>query len=299
MTDTLPYRRRVRVLIGPLEEWRGGGNEKLSVALDGDGTQSGLRIKFQVHQHVVSTATPTVIQIYNLSKELRNELQKPAIQIALWVGWYDTDLVLLYTGSLLQATNYRHGPDIVTTLLTNAAFGGLSRTVLAQTFAGGSKLRDIVLNIAKRIPGVVVDPKNVNINTTKRIGNQGLSFALPINEALDGLSRVYGFSWRVENKIFYAIVDGTYLGTNKPVISHRNGFLLRCEPMLTGAFQQQRGVIINSILNPYVKAGGLVALDSAVNPQLNRDYVVHELFHNGDTHASTWESHVHSFIQVG
>ena len=299
MIEALPYRRRVRVLIGPLEEWRGGGNEKLSAVLEGDGTQSGLRIKFQVYQHVISTATPTVIQVYNLSRELRNELQKSEIQIALWVGWYETDMVLLYTGSLLQTVHYRQGPDIVTNLLSNAAFGGFSRTVLSQTFAGGSKLRDIVLNLARRIPGVTVDPKNVNISTSKRIGNQGLSFALPINEALDDLSRAYGFSWRVENKIFYAIVDGTYLGNIRPIISHKNGFLLRCEPMLSGPMQQKIGVSINSILNPYVKAGGLVELDSAVNPQLNKNYVVHELFHTGDTHGSTWDTHIQSFVVVG
>ena len=297
---TKPYLRRVKVTIGPLEEWRGGGNENLAVSLYGDGSMSGFRIKFYVYQHVISTATPTVIQIYNMTQGLRNQLQKSETQIALWVGWYNTDMTLLFTGSLLAVTNKRQGPDIVTSLMSNAAFGGMSRTVISKTWAGGSGVKSIVLNLAKQIPAITVDPKNVAISATKRMGTQGLSFAGPVNEILDKLSRIYGFSWRVENKVFYAIDDGKAFRTGvKPIISTESGWLLRAEPMLAGPMQQRTGVTIHSLLNPYVRAGGLVTLESDLNPSLNRDYVVHNLSHSGDTHGQDWSTHIESWVVVG
>ena len=297
---TKPYLRRAQVTIGPLEEWRGGGDERLAISLYGDGSMVGFRIKFYVHQHVISTATPTVIQVYNLSQGLRNQLQKPGIQIALLVGWYNTDMTLLFTGSILATVNKRQGPDIVTTIMSNAAFGGLSRTVISQTWASGTSVKNIVQSLAKKIPSCTVDPKNISVSNTKRMGSQGWSFAGPVNEALDKLSRVYGFSWRVENKVFYAIDNGTALKTGiKPVISTKSGWLLRAEPMLAGPMQQRAGVSIHSLLNPLIRPGGLLTLESDLNPSLNRDYVVHNVSHSGDTHGQDWSTHIESWVVVG
>jgi hypothetical protein len=298
MTAILPYLRVVKVLIGPFEEWRGGGSEDQAIVFTGDGTQSGFRIRFDCHKHVISTSTPTSIEIYNLKKETRNSLQTPGLQVALFVGWLNTELTLLYTGSLLAAPHKRQGPDIITTLLSNAAFGGISRTMISKTFGSGSPIKNIVLNLAKQIPGVSVDPINISITTTTRVGNQGFSFVGPVNEALDRLARVYGFSWWVENKVFYSVEDEKHLAGGKPLISHKNGYLLRAEPMLVTPMQVKSGVSIHSLLHPYIRPGRLIELQSSINPELNNDYVVHSLSHMGDTHGNTWETHCQSWIRV-
>jgi len=294
-----PYSRQVRVLIGPVEEWRGGGNAAQAISLDGDGTQEGFRIKFSVHKHVMSTATPTVIQVYNLGQDLRNALcKKSGIQIALFVGWANTEMTLLFTGSLLNVVTKRQGGSIVTDLLSNAAFGGMSRTVIAATFAGGMTIKSIVEILARQIPGVIVDSKNITINPTTKMGSVGFSVYGAVNEGLDKLARSYGFNWRVENKLFYANMHNQPWSSGRVLVSPDTG-LVRAEPMLAGPMQQKSGVSIHSLLNPYISPGGVVNLQTVMNPNLNGDYIVHSLSHCGDTHGSQWDSMIESWVIMG
>jgi hypothetical protein len=288
-----PYLRIAKVDVGPLEEWRGGGNSNLAVSFLGDGTQNSFRIKFNIVKHVVSTGTPSTITIFNLSDGLRKALQKRNIQVSLSVGWANTDLVLLFTGSLLASVS-RGAPDTQTDLICMAGYGGTSRTVISQTYSGGMAVKSIVKDLAQKIPGVTIDPKNIDIPEVKRMGAQGFSFAGPVNESLDKLSRVYGFSWHIDNKVFYALSDKTPFGSGTPLISYKNGFLLKVEPILTSPFQIRSGVTINSMLNPAIKPGGRVQVESKLSPELNNTYAAHSVNYSGDTHSNQWECRIES-----
>ena len=296
MTNIFPFLRKVKVLIGPVEEWKGGGDPNQALALYGDGTQDGFRIKFMVNKFICSTASPSVISIYNLSQETRNAINKRSVQIALSVGWSNTDFVLLHTGSLLQVVSRRQGPDIVTDVITNPSYGGMSRTIISETWSGGVIIKDLVEGLAREIPGITVDSKKITIPSSRRTGSQGFSFVGPVNEGLDKLSRVYGFSWGINNKAFYACSDGLPIGNEKPIISGKDGSLLRAEPMLATPLQKLIGVSIYSLLNPYVQVGYLVGLDSIMNPTLNGDYFVHSLTHSGDTHSQQYETYIESYV---
>ena len=82
-----------------------------------------------------------------------------------------------------------------------SGFGGTSRAVVSKAFAGGAKLKSMVANVAKEIPGVTVDTKNIDIQDLS-IGNQGWSHAGMATEWLDRLARVYGFSWWINDGVF-------------------------------------------------------------------------------------------------
>jgi len=295
MSVAFPYLRRVKLLIGPLEEWRGGGDARQAITLEGDGTQNGFRIKFNITKHCISTASPSSIQIYNLSRGLRNSLQKAGAQIALFVGWDNIDYSLLFTGSLLNSYSARQGADIITTLLSNPAFGGMSKTIISKTFAGGTDVKTIVLDLAKSIPGVIVDPKNIQIENNATLGNQGLSMCAPTNSLLDSISRVHGFSWHVDNGVFYAVTDGKPLSSSGRVLIDPQN-LLQAEPMLASPMQVRAGVSISCMLNPNIVPNGVVSLQTALNENINGDYVVHNLSHSGDTHGQSWESRIESWI---
>ena len=292
----IPYLRRVMVRIGPIEEWRGGGNEKLALTFHGDGGIDNFRIQFDIHKHAMSTATPSVIMITNLSQGLRNALRQGGIQVAVYVGWSNTDMVLLHTGSLLAAISRRNGPDIVTELYSNPAYGGIHRQPITLNFSGGQSIKELVAFMAARIPGVDVDPKNILISPEKATGTQGLSFQGELNDGLNKLAREYSFSWNIENKVFRAFDHERYFtGSDIPLISSTTG-LVRVDPMLASPQQLVRGVSIQSMLNPYVQPGHLIRLQSDLNPDLSGQYAVHMLSHSGDTHGMTWDSNIVSFV---
>jgi len=298
MSSIQPYLRQVELLIGPLPEWKGGGNSKQALRIYSDGSQDGLRISFSVHKHAMTTATPTIVSVYNLSAGLRVALQEPGAQIKMRVGWLNTELVDLFTGSLLAAVHKREGANIVTDLISLAGWGGVSRSITSTTFGKGVLIKDAVSQLANKIPGVTVDPKLINLKNT-RIGSQGLSFVGSTEASLNKLSRVYGFTWWINDGVFYAKNDDRAFASGKVVISYKDGSLLRAEPMLASPMQIQAGVTIQSVLNPLIQPGHMVKLESGLNKKLNRDYVVHTLAHQGDTHGQQWQSMIESWIVLG
>ena len=291
-----PFIRQVELLIGPLEEWRGGGNQDLALRIFSDGSNDGLRIRFAVRKHIISTASPTVISVYNLGPKLRASLQKSNAQIVLRAGWANTGLTTIFSGSLLACVHQREGADIVTQLISLSGFGGCARTTIAGTFTEGASITEIVTGFAGVIPGVKVDPKLIQISE-HFVGSQGMSFPpIPVAEALDKLARVYGFSWWIDKGYFHALDDEQSISGGEVFLSTNNGFLFRVEPMLVSPMQVKAGVSVHSLFNPGIEAGKTVRIESTVNPQLNGSYKVHTLSHSGDTHGSQWDTHVESWV---
>lgn len=293
-----PYLRRIEVFIGPLEEWQGKGDVDRAVKIVADGTNDHLRVRFEIRQAIQGTATPTIVQVWNLNQNHRAALQKSLARIEITAGWENTVMTTLHVGSILNCYSVREGPDIVTTILSLPGFGGINKTTVSGTYAPNTSLSEVVYALAKRLPGVSVDRKNINVPVYS-VGSQGLSLFGAIKEELDALSRSYGFSWWVNCGIFYALDDQKVIQNGEVLISGKTGFLLRAEPILVAPIQKQSGVFIQSLLNPLVEVGGVIKLESSINPALNRSYKVHTLSHTGDSHSTEWETTIESWTAGG
>lgn len=290
MTDlNHPFIRNIELRIGPLPAWKGGGDSAKAVKIRADGSNDKLRIKFSARSHIVSTATPTVISIYNLSRGLRNSLQSPGIFIVLKAGWANVGMLNVFEGGVLACVHYREGADIVTTLTCLSDGENLNRAIISHTAQKGTKLSVVIGAIATRIPGVTVSDKLIQVPDV-RLGSGGISLHGSARCVLNKLARSYGFNWWIDKGVFKAVSDLTGLVGSSVKISSSNGFLLRAEPILTSPFQIQSGVTISCLFNPLIEAGGIVQLESKINPALNGSYVVHSLSHSGDSHSNSWSS---------
>lgn len=294
MRGAQPLNRQVEILVGPLPEWKGGGDERLAIRMYGDGTDINLRIKFSIPKHIVSTPSPTVISIYGLSSGARGALQNSGAQVIVNIGWDNVGLINVFKGSLLAVTIQREGPDIITQLLCLAGIGAISRSTLSVAFESQTTLKDMVIRAAKELPGITVDPKLVQISKIS-IGSQGYSFAGMTSEILDKLARVHKFSWWISDGVFHALDDDGVLSLEIVVLSSVNGFLMRAESMLSSPMQIQTGVKIESLLNPYIKPGGSVLLETKINSTLSGLCKVHSMTHQGDTHSNTWTTSIQSW----
>lgn len=295
MKDTQPLNRQVEVKIGPLTEWEGGGDESKAVRIHGDGTNDNLRIKFSIAKHIISTATPTSISIYNLGPGIRGALQKSQAQIVVKAGWANVGLVSVFKGSLMSAISRRDNTDIVTDMLCIMAMGATARTTISKAFGPNYQLKNMVMDIAQEFPGIVIDPKLIDVKDVF-LGNQGYSYAGPVTDLLDKLSRVHEFSWWINDGRFYALDDNKTVKGGNVLVSANNGFLMRAEPMLTTPWQKQMGTSIESLFNPYIVPGGSVLLDTKINPSLNGLHKVHTMTHVGDTHENAWTTSIKSYL---
>jgi hypothetical protein len=297
------FLRQVYVAISSLPEWKmsGGDAGASTVKLFGDGSFDQLRIKFTLHKQQPDAAIPSSIQIYNLSKELRGELSKVSgAKVKVSAGWANAPVVEVFTGSMLYATHQREGADIITSLFVLSGWGSAHQAACIKTSAQDATVKDLVLEILNDpgLPGITVDPKNIVI-ADQSFGNQGWTFAGSVRDALNKLSSIYGFSWWIDQNVFYASDDTAgALPGGEVVISSKEGNLLRAEPMLSLApdRNQQYGITITSLFEPRLKAGFSVKLESELNPQLNRSYTILNLTHVGDTHSDAWISQVEALM---
>lgn len=298
--SAFPFLRQVKVTIGPYSDLTTQNlDDKLALVFKGDGTQDFFRIKFSIHKHKMTTATPTVVQLYNLKTETRSILANSRNKsITIEAGWINTKLYTLFNGSVTTSFSRRQGSDIVTDVMSLASSAAIGRSVVSKTWGANTELKNVIMDLAKQLPGVTVSPKFINVKNSK-FGKQGITLAGSVSDSLDRLARTYGFSWHVNEKKFIAVDDKDFISAyDTPILSTDNGYLMRCEPMLATPWQNQIGTTIKSILHPSIQPSGSVIIDSKINPKLSGEYTVHTLNHVGDTHSSEWHSNIESWIQV-
>lgn len=292
-----PLNREIEVLVGPLPDYKGGGNEAVAVRFFADGTTDKLRIKFNIQKHMVSTASPSVVSIYNLSRDLRNAILKsPGTNVSVYAGWSNFGRQKLFSGGMVSSVSQRQGADIVTDISFLAGYGSKARGITSKTFNAGATLASIVEDVATNMPGISVDQskrKTIDIKDFV-VGSGGLALAGSTADTLDGLARRYGFSWWIEDGTFFALDDDRALSGNSVLITSENGFLKRAEPILSSPFQQQAGVTVNSLFNPLINVGRVLTVESDINPNVSGSYKVHSLTHSGDSHSSSWDTSVES-----
>ena len=299
MPPIVPYIRQVEVLLGPVEEWRGNtGNTAQQVRLYGDGGLDSLRIKFSVIKHLQSTASPTIIQVYNLSPGLRNSLLTPGIRVELSAGWGSHGLYPLFSGSVLAVSHQRAEADVVTSMYCLAGWGATARAEVSLTFSGGTSVTDLVYVLASSLPGVTIDEQLIRIGE-RYTGPQGWSYWGATAGGLDRLAREYGFTWWIDKGVFHAGEDGKPIASSGVVLSEDKGVLFRVEPMLAlsgpEAPRQTSGISLQCLLNPWMDVGKAYALESKLNTNLNKTYYAHSVRHEGDTHSPQWATSVDSW----
>jgi hypothetical protein len=302
-----PWIRNIEVILGPLGELdlsQGPPkpNPNNGKRIFSDGSQAGLRVRFTVKKHIVSTGAPTTIEIYNLSESTRQAIKNKLTSVAINVGYANiTGMRNIFSGSVLSCFSYREGADIVTSLSALQFYGGLTQICKiemmpdnegiaqsGQIIVGADKLTKkvefhssgadgsgmtlygIVKTLGQSIAGVFFDPELVIVPNVTFSG-KGLAFRGQIQDILNKLARQYGFSWFIDAARFYAVTDGSAISTRPVIISSDNGYLIRAEPMFEGPAQGQIGVSITSVLNPLIdiKPGARVQLKSTINPGLN------------------------------
>ena len=438
MSDVQPWLRQAELLVGPLPEWRANEATEKKAFLDvfSDGTQNTLRIKFNVRlvmQHIPPAST---FQIYNLSPKLRAAINIPFIAVRLRVGWKNSEMKDLFSGSLTSAYSRREGADIVTTISAVMGYGMAGRTYTGLdntgptndtwSFESGTKLPPIVQKIAGKMVSqgtnksallnqlkadegfapvakwdvngwrygygctapyggatitkaeadillrnrtdqadqefheifgsqemdatrkdaltnmifnlgkggfnkftgmisavkandwdsaashaknslwyqqlkssgrsdrIVGELKNGNVgNTTINVpdivvGKRGFSCFGKLDNIMNGLARTYGFTWWIDEAGFHAEKDADPTQHPAQLLSYKNGTLMRAEPVLNGVWQVYAGLSFRGLLDPAIRPGGYVQIESKVNPFLNAAWFVREATYTGDTAGGPW-----------
>lgn len=291
-----PWIRGLELRIGPLPDWQSppeqvGPPNPQAILITSDGSNDLLRVRFRINKHASGTPMPGLIEVYNLGPALRTALQSArGAALGLSVGWENVGLLPIFSGGLQSAWSRRDGADIITAITCLSGMNAEAMTVATSdlTFPPGTSVKAALVKAAGKFPSVTVDPKNVQVSGT--IGPRTYVMVGAVSDCLMELARVYNFHWAIIDNTFHAVTDGKSLPGNAVDINSENGFLLRAEPALYSDFQIQWGIIIHSLLNPWVNPNKIINLKSAVNPALDGSYVSWSVVHSGDTCSNEWET---------
>lgn len=293
MAVTAPRLRKLKLTLGPLEEWRGPGSQGEIIEVLADGATKTFKITASVNKTVMGVPNPSTITIFNLRDGTRSAIQKSLTKVVLEAGWENTTMHRVLQGSVLSAVSERSGADIVTKIAVLPGFGGMLRGTSSKTFSQGTPIKDVVKALTRDMPGInSIDSLVRGVNGT--IGPGGWSFAGSTKDGLTQLANEYGFSWTIDDGALRALGDKTSF-ENMVILNGENGGLMGITPVMQGPMQIQTGVKIKALYVPNVQAGGMVRVKSTVTPKLSGDYKVHTMNISLDTHSDAWNMDLDSF----
>jgi hypothetical protein len=287
-----PWLRRIVVTLGPLEEWRGqkGGT---TVQMESDGTPNGLKITGTFSKTIMGMPNPSEVSVFNLAHDTRDAIRSSLTMIRVHVGWKNTEMHIVFQGSVLSAVSERNGVDIVTKISAIPGYGAMVRGTSSKTWAAGTPVKDVVKELAQDMPGLVIDDSGIE-GVKGKIGGKGWTYAGNTKDALTELANEHGFSWHIEDGEFRAVGDKASFG-GFVELNGQDGGLISVVPMLSGPQQQQTGVKIKAIYVPGVAAGSSVKVNSVVSPKLNGTYRVNTCNISVDSHSDQWTMDIESF----
>lgn len=278
-----PFIRNVELIVGPLKDDLGQGQLQRAIRIFSSGDRNSLRIKFSIKKTMLGPPNLSSIEIYNLSRETREAINKSLTRVQLRVGYANTELALLAQGGIKSVVSERRGADIVTTVTIFDGWGGQIKGITNKTFASNQPVEQVVREVASKMPGVTLG----DIDVDGFLGTRGYTVSDRSADVLDRLAGQYGFSWSIQNGTFQAISDKRTLSRIVNVSTKARN-LIKAVPVLNGPLQIQTAVEINAILNAKATPGHKVRLESDINPKLNGIYKIHEVDFDGDTGDSNW-----------
>jgi len=267
-----------------------------------DGSRDKLAISFSVSKTMSSSPNESTIVLKNLAPATRFALMSPdnKVKASIYVGYQqDKAMTLLATGDVLRAMSVRNGVENCTTLSIMDGVGGIQLGIINQTFAGGTPKKSVITALAtafnnvvdvngNKINNIVVNPARIEVSGS--LDSRGIVASGRIAGQLDHLARQWGFTWSIQDGIFQAINDvpSTTSAFDIYKISYKDKTLFKAAPELGNQYQRQTGMNIEALLNPKVKAGDRIDLESEFYPQYNGRYLVQTIDFRGDTWGIDW-----------
>lgn len=289
---SLLYGRIAQVVVGPPNGTGRLIGTQTNVNDNGTKQTTDLRIKFKVEKTSESNPNTMSLELYNLSRDTQALCKRAGNAVILRCG-YEGNVPLIFSGDIAKVTTEKQGADMVTTV--EACDGQISydTSTIDASFAPGATVESIFNQVVGSF-GVGLGPI---LGLPKDKVNNGMSISGDSKKVLDELAKKNGLEWSIQDGQIQVHpknqpVFGTAVLLNSEtglIGSPKNVKILKAsqDPVLDPALNKDSGVSFKALLNPMLKPGQLVKLDSV---NLQGLYTIRKVTHQGDTYSSTWES---------
>lgn len=287
------YRRKLSVIIGS-----GPGGPGLEF--------SQFRVQFTIRRGDTQTPNSADVRIFNLKSTTANTIRSEFTQIAIQAG-YDGNFGLIFLGSIKQyrigRIDQKDGYVDVTAADGDQAYNFAPISASLEANAATSQgVASTLLNAMARFGDVSTTPgyePNLLLNKPPR----GRVFYGMARDEMRKFSQQQNCAWSIQDGKLMLIPLTSYVPGEIPLISPSTGLIGIPE-------QTQNGIEVRVLLNPFIKVGQAIRLDSTINQyrygldlqsvatnqllstsiKTNPDglYYVMSVNHSGDTRGNAW-----------
>lgn len=263
----------------------------------------GLRIRFKVEKSLESIPNNAVIEIYNLSESTLTFLEKRGSAVVLRAGYADDPgdtqhLHQLFIGDVAKVSTEQKGADWITRIEAGDGEWAFQNQSAEVAFAPGinagqilDKLTDLFGLTKGPVPGI--NRSDVFVN--------GYSSAGMLRKHIQKLAKRQNVEWSIQDGALQIIPFDKPLPGEIFVLSPFSGLIaapfrqvvLRPDLIKSSGggdnFKIEGGSKIQALLNPELRSGGVVKVDSKRIVHLFR---IQKITHDGDTWGKNWYSDI-------
>jgi hypothetical protein len=263
-----------------------------------------LRIKFEIEKTAKKNPNKSKIEVYNMRKETRAEVEKPNTRVVLYAGYRDdAGALLIFQGDVSYAWSKKDGADIITEFELGDGATEIRDTTISVGYSKGVKSTQVLNDVSKKM-GL---PLTLPSNAPSRVWNNGLSFHGPARTLLDKVTKGTGLEWSIQNGNLQVIEHG--------MVTTRQGILITQDSGMIGSPERERlakahthkqsktpggetgqahiepdydGWRVKSLLMPMLNPGDRIRLEGQF---VTGVYRIEQVKHEGDSDASgNWQS---------
>lgn len=246
---------------------------------------SPMRINFTISKSVDGLLSGCTLKLYNLQESLRLALVKDAededyIPVSLFIGYKDK-IELAFKGNVYRGQNERSSTDMITTLECLDG-GSMLNAFVSETITKNDIVIDTILKSVPTITRGRINPRLELIRPKVLVGN-------PINLINSDLRE--SEKWFIEDEQLNVIDIKQVTSNYIPKISAKTG-------LIETPTRQEQKVTIKILINPSVKIGRLLKLESTTAPHLNGIYKIYNITYNGDNYGQSWYQTCTGFLNL-
>jgi hypothetical protein len=236
-----------------------------------------LRISFEVDKSIRGSLNKARIQIYNMEERKRLALARDAedqgarIPVRLSCGYQDRQ-ELIFKGNIFTGSTERQGPDLVTIIESQDGGTDFQNSFTNRTVIGGDLSVNAILNDMVNTGIGKISPRPGLTRPKVLIGNSA--------ELLNSLVAL-DESWYLENELLYIIKENELVSRFIPIVSAATG-------LISTPTRDSKMVTFQTLINPTVKIGVRVQLESTTAPFMNGIYKIETITYSGDNYGDAW-----------
>lgn len=256
-----------------------GRQYRLELGAEGEAISiDSLRIAFEVKKTSDPTPNPARIAVWNLNRDHINLLTSRRYnRVRLFAGY--AEMRQIFVGEIIKPAVRRDGLDFVIELECSDGDTDYRTAYTAVSLAAGATDKDILSELGKSMPNTQLGITEIS---EARALPRGRVLCGNTRDLVQGIATNQGAEWSIQDGELVMLAPGSVLPGEAVVLSEGAGMVGSPEPT-------DDGLQITSLLNPALRVGGMVKVES-IFPSYNGIYKVTTIEYRGDAKAADWFS---------